>query len=175
MRHNQIYAENYLTYENVEPPAAGLYGLREIRVNAASSEEQNDIFFNDFGFRMTPENIRSSLTSDSAKNWLWKITPGDLTKWMGIPWQSDAGSCQAVFVKSQYPVPTWWAANLPVYILPEASYEKLLNPNILEDTKHNIYANRLAWLDTADTEFVKYHAEAGYPSREYRWIEGGLG
>ena len=51
---------------------------------------------------MDSDNIKASMKK-GADHWLWKTTPGDLTKWMGIPWQSDAGSCQAVYVEEQYP------------------------------------------------------------------------
>lgn len=177
MRHNLLYAENQEIYESVNG-MHGLYGLREIRVNAAAAEEQEKIFFNDFGLQMVTEDIRESMQQDNEKNWLWKITPGDLTKWMGIPWQSDAGSCQLVFIENQYPVPAWWAANLPVTVLPEDSFRKLSDPSILPETKKYIYASRLEWLHTTNTGFEGYHAEGGYMngliSMVYQWKEIGL-
>ncbi|MES2017346.1 MAG: LodA/GoxA family CTQ-dependent oxidase [Pseudomonadota bacterium] len=177
MRHNLIYAENCEVFKEVGPKT-GLYGLREVRINAATVERQKAIFFNDFGFQMVSEDIRESMDASNPKHWLWEITPGDLTKWMGIPWQSDAGSCQAVFIEKQYPVPAWWAANLPVYVLPEASYQKLLDPEILPETKRYIYGNRLAWLQTTDTGFVGYHAEGGYMNgliaMVYQWDKIGM-
>ncbi|WDF54204.1 LodA/GoxA family CTQ-dependent oxidase [Mucilaginibacter sp. KACC 22063] len=177
MRHNLIYAENKEIFEKVAAKE-GLFGLREIRINAATPAEQKEIFFNDFGFQMDSEDIRKTMDTTGGKHWLWKITPGDLTKWMGIPWQSDAGSCQAVFIEKQYPVPAWWAANLPVHVLPEASYLKILDPNILPDTKRNIFAGRLPWLQTTNTGFEGYHAEGGYMngliSMVYQWKKIGM-
>ncbi|MFT5778197.1 MAG: hypothetical protein ACI837_001153 [Crocinitomicaceae bacterium] len=181
MRHKQIYAENTKTYDFVNEDDGygyGFFGLREIRMNSATKEEQNDIFFKDFGFLMTPDDIKESMDSSHSKHWLWKVTPGDLTKWMGIPWQSDAGSCQAVFTNSQYPVPAWWAANLPVDVLTDESFKKIQDPEILEETKRNIYANRLPWLQTTDTGFVGYHAEGGYMNglinMVYKWKDIGM-
>ena len=183
MRHNRLYAENSLAYryivENREMVIGG-FGLREVRINAATPEEQKEIFFKDYGLLMTPDDIKASMTDDPDYNWLWKITPGDMTKWMGIPWQSDAGSCQAVFVEKQYPVPSWWAANLPVYVLPESSYELLQKPEeeISLETKKYIYANRLPWLHTTDTGFIGYHAEGGYMNgliaMVYKWKNIGV-
>ena len=177
MRHNLIYAVNVEVYEDVTENF-GLFGLREIRVNAATPEEQQKIYYNDFGLQMGSEDIRESMDSNHKKHWLWKITPGDLTKWMGIPWQSDAGSCQAVYVDKQYPIPAWWAANLPVHVLPQESYHKLLDPNILDDTKKNIFANREDWLHTANTGFIGYHAEGGYMNglinMVYEWNQIGM-
>ncbi|WP_108868328.1 LodA/GoxA family CTQ-dependent oxidase [Aquimarina aquimarini] len=180
MRHDLIYAENNMTFPWVSQGDFnyGFYGLREVRLNAATQIEQKDIFYNDFGFQMNSEDIRESMDPANEKNWLWKLPPGDLTKWMGIPWQSDAGSCQAVFIEKQYPIPSWWAANLPVHVLSSESYQKLLDPTILDDTKRNIYANRLAWLHTADTGFVGYHAEGGYINglinMVYQWKKIGV-
>ncbi len=180
MRHNIIYSENDLAYKWVYEGDYnyGFYGLREVRINAATPEEQAEIFYNDFGLQMTSEDIRESMKSKNKKNWLWKITPGDLTKWMGIPWQSDAGSCQAVYVEKQYPIPSWWAANFPVHVLSEDSYYKLLDPEILEDTKRYIYANRLDWLHTTNTGFIGYHAEGGYLNglinMVYQWKNIGM-
>ena len=180
MRHNRIYAQNTLTYPYIVEGdmTIGAFGLREVRLNAADLHEQDDIFFNDYGLLMTPEDIQKSMTDDENYNWLWKITPGDLTKWMGIPWQSDAGSCQAVFVEKQYPVPSWWAANLPVYVLNEDAYKQLQDPKILLETKKYIYANRLPWLHTTDTGFIGYHAEGGYMNglinMVYKWKNIGV-
>ena len=81
---------------------------------------------------------------------------------MGIPWQSDAGSCQAVWTNSQYPVPAWWAANLPIDVLTNKSYKAIKDVNTLPETKRNIYASRQPWLQTTDTGYVGYHAEGGY-------------
>ncbi|MDH7447857.1 LodA/GoxA family CTQ-dependent oxidase [Aquimarina sp. 2201CG14-23] len=180
MRHDMIYAENKMIYPYVSEENGynyGFYGLREVRLNAATVEEQERIFYNDFGFQMDSDDIAASMKK-GADHWLWKITPGDLTKWMGIPWQSDAGSCQAVFVEKQYPIPSWWAANLPVQVIPEDAYHKLLDPNILLETKHNIYASRLAWLHTTDTGFIGYHAEGGYLNglinMVYKWKDIGV-
>jgi len=177
MRHNVMYAENVEVYEDVTENF-GLFGLREIRINAATPAEQQEIYYNDFGFQMISEDIRESMETHHKKHWLWKITPGDLTKWMGIPWQSDAGSCQAVYVDKQYPIPAWWAANLPVHVLPEENYHKLQDPDILPDTKKNIFANREDWLHTANTGFIGYHAEGGYLNglinMVYEWNQIGM-
>lgn len=178
MRHSQMYSQNTQTVAEVTPGNA-LYGLREIRVNAATAAEQEAIFYNDFGLEINADDVIKSLDANNADyNWLWKSTPGDLTKWMGIPWQSDAGSCQAVFTDSQYPVPAWWAANLPVDVLTEASLVKMRDTSVTEDTRINIYANRLPWLKTTDTGYVGYHAEGGYMNglinMVYQWKDIGM-
>jgi len=181
MRHAQIYAENTLADRfagEADGYRYGFYGLREVRMNAATPERQTEIFYNDFGLRMTPDDIAQSMDPTHANHWLWEITPGDLTKWMGIPWQSDAGSCQAVYTDAQYPVPAWWAANLPVFVLTAESYAKMQDPNVLPSTKQSIYGNRQLWLQTTNTGYVGYHAEAGYQNglinMVYQWKDIGI-
>jgi len=152
--------------------------LREVRINSASKEVQDEIFFKNFGFLITPEDVRKSMDPKNEEYyWLWQTTPGDLTKWMGIPWQSDAGSCQAVWTDSQYPVPSWWAANLPIDVLTNESYKAIKNPDTLAETKRNIYASRQPWLQTTDTGYVGYHAEGGYLNglinMVYQWDQIG--
>ena len=181
MRHAQMYAQNTRTFEFVDDYEGydyGFYGLWEVRLNAATAEEQEDIFYNDFGFQMNAGDIAESIQDGNPKNWLWKSTPGDLTKWMGIPWQSDAGSCQTVFIDMQYPVPAWWAANLPVTVLTSESMDKVRDTDLLPFTRQATFADRLPWLYTANTGFVGYHAEAGYQNgliaMVYEWKNVGM-
>lgn len=177
MRHEQMYAENKLTYPKVSEESS-FFGLREIRIAAATKKEQKRIFYNDFGFQMDSDDVKASMDSSHEANWLWKTTPGDLTKWMGIPWQSDAGSCQKVFMDTQYPIPAWWAANLPVDVLTEESLVKMRDSSITDETKQFIYANRVPWLMTTDTGYVGYHAEGGYQNglinMVYKWKDIGI-
>ena len=182
MRHSQMYAEDKRTFDFVnldsDGYSYGFYGLWEVRLNTATPTEQEDIFYNDFGFEMIPEDIQKSLHPTDKNHWIWKTTPGDLTKWMGIPWQSDAGSCQTVYIDTQYPVPAWWAANLPVTVLTKENMDKVRQSDILPDTRRFIYGSRLPWLQTTDTGFVGYHAEAGYQNgliaMVYQWKNIGM-
>lgn len=177
MRHEQMYSANNLTFKNVTE-GASFFGLREIRIASATKNEQSEIFYNDFGFQMNSDDVKASLNPSNKENWLWKTTPGDLTKWMGIPWQSDAGSCQKVFLDSQYPIPAWWAANLPVDVLTEESLVKMQDTTLGDETKQYIYANRVPWLMTSDTGYVGYHAEGGYLNglinMVYKWKDVGV-
>ncbi|KZN37902.1 hypothetical protein N480_14255 [Pseudoalteromonas luteoviolacea S2607] len=82
-----------------------------------------------------------------------------------------------------FPIPSWWAANLPVHVLPLARYEKFKDSQSadlpeINGMTHNIaqgmsaetfehmrleqFSQRLEWLHTADLGFVGYHAEGGY-------------
>lgn len=176
-RHEQMYKQNSLS-EVAVTKSAPFFGLREIRVNAASYERQEEIFYNDFGNEMTAVDVKTFIDPTHEAHWLWELTPSDMTKWMGIPWQSDAGSCLKVFTNSQYPIPARWAANLPVDVLTEESMVKMRNIKITDDTRQDIYANRVPWLMTTDIGFVGYHAEGGYLNglinMVYKWKDIGV-
>ena len=171
-RHKEIYKQTgILEIHDFSP-------MPIIRINAATSQEQAAIFYKDFGQQINAQDVQDSLVPGSDKSWLWKITPGDLTKWMGIPWQSDAASCQLVYTESEYPIPAWWAANLPVSVLTSDSYEKLKDRSITKATRKNIFANRQTWLHTVDSGYVGYHAEGGYTngliSMVNKWKDIGI-
>ncbi len=166
MRRAQMYAKNEFISGVTED--INLLGLREFRINAA---ENNDDIYNDFGRVITAQNVTQSVNGDPKAHWLWTSTPGDLTKWMGIPWQSDAASCQAVYTAQDFPIPAWWAANLPVTIIPAARYESFkhgfngeskLDPTSHAALRETQFASRQPWLQTANTGFVGYHAQGGY-------------
>ena len=68
MRHKQMYSENSSTFDSVNGTEKyDLFGLREIRINASSKKVQDEIFFNDFGFLMTPDDVRNSMDSKRKK------------------------------------------------------------------------------------------------------------
>ena len=167
MRRKQMYAIN--TEQASVSGDINLLGLREFRINATADIEA--VFYRDYGRVITADDVRKSVAGDAAAKWLWQITPGDLTKWMGIPWQSDAASCQAVYTEQDFPVPAWWAANLPVTIVPAARYEQFKqgyspeSPSSEESVavaRQAQFAARQPWLQTADMGFVGYHAIGGY-------------
>ena len=166
MRRKEMYATNKFVAGVSED--VNLLGLREFRINAARNDSDTH---NDFGRVISAIDVTHSVSPNSEASWLWQSTPGDLTKWMGIPWQSDAASCQAVYTAQDFPIPAWWAANLPVTVIPASRYdlfkhganaEQALDFDTVEKLRQTQFASRQAWLQTADTGFVGYHAQGGY-------------
>ncbi len=52
--------------------------------------------------------------------------PGALTRWLGVPWQTDEASCLSGYDTTTYlPLPSFWAARVPNQILSEGSYERM--------------------------------------------------
>jgi len=95
--------------------------------------------------------------------------PGDLTRWMGVPWQGDAFSCQAVQTADGFPTPIWWPALLPVDVLPEAFYEQMMRTDLSNEERLRFYHSRVPWARGAAG--IGLHVEAGYTDGLRRMIE----
>ena len=67
----------------------------------------------DYGKKLTPA-VALSLTGP-----LHAQGPGDLTRWMGLPWQADTGFCRSGYDMNYDPfVPTFWPAGCPTRYSP---------------------------------------------------------
>ncbi len=94
--------------------------------------------------------------------------PGDLTRWMGVPWQGDAFSCQSVMTADGFPTPVWWPALLPVDVLPEGFYAQLMRTDLSDAERVRFYNSRVAWARGAAG--IGLHVEAGYTDGLRRMI-----
>lgn len=97
-------------------------------------------------------------TGDSAP--IGPQMPGDLTRWMGLPWQPDAFSCQRVAMQDDFPVPVWWPALLPVDVLPEVFYEQMMRTDLSASERMKFFENRVWW--ARGVPGIGYHANASY-------------
>lgn len=88
------------------------------------------------------------------------VSAGDLTRWMGLPWQCDAFSCQSVTFSNGFPVAVWWPALLPIDVLPEAYYDQLMRTDLTPAERLKFFESRLAW--SRGSAGIGYHAEASY-------------
>ena len=82
--------------------------------------------------------------------------PGSLTRWLGVPWQTDEASCLSGYNASLYlPLPSFWAARVPNQVLSEDSYKRMQdgNLNIAQRLKHFDY--RQDWLRDFSTQYQK--------------------
>jgi hypothetical protein len=66
---------------------------------------------------------------------LYEQGPGDLTRWMGLPWQMDTAMCRSGYEPEFDPfVPSFWPARVPNQVLLETNYKFVINTkNRLED------------------------------------------
>lgn len=112
----------------------------------------------DLGRLLTPEITVAGTPSTPAP--IGEQSPGDLTRWMGLPWQCDAFSCQQVQVQEDFPTPVWWPALLPVDVLPEKYYEQVMRADLSADQRVRFFESRVAW--SRGVAGIGYHANASY-------------
>jgi len=108
----------------------------------------------DFGPLLTPD-VCMSEDGPLSRN-----TPGDLTRWMGVPWQSDAASCQNIYVPKDFPLPVWWPSILPVDVLPEFAYRQVMDTSLPAAQRQKFFGFRREW--PRGVGDVGYHALGGY-------------
>ncbi|WP_366554284.1 CTQ-dependent glycine oxidase GoxA [Aquibaculum sediminis] len=142
LRHREMYA---IAHGQSQEPFRIARGKRESLIQ-------------DIGRLLTPEIAFSG--GNGAPPPIGPQMPGDLTRWMGLPWQCDVFSCQQVALQSDFPTPVWWPALIPVDVLPEEFYEQVMRDDLDPEQRQRFFQHRVAW--TRGVAGVGYHAEASY-------------
>jgi hypothetical protein len=92
------------------------------------------------------------LSRDQALAWdgPWGPSgPGSLTRWMGVPWQTDEASCNSglIYEPSLYlSSPSFWGARVPNQVLPIEAYNIALTPGLAPLQVQRHFSNRRFWL-----------------------------
>lgn len=95
----------------------------------------------DYGSTLTPD---EALAADGP---LVTSGPGDITRWMATPWQTDTASCRSGYQPEINPyLPTFWPARAPNGVLTEREYEIVMDPNAEESLRKEAFATRPDWL-----------------------------
>lgn len=116
------------------------------RLNVVDKGQDTDL---NFGPLLSPQ------IALSEHGPLSKSGPGSLTRWLGVPWQTDEASCLSGYNPSTYlPLPSFWAARVPNQVLSEDGFERLNddNVNIGQRLKHFDY--RQDWLRDLGTQYL---------------------
>ena len=142
LRLKEMYARNY---DDTAEPFRIAHGDRDSLNQNLGRLLTPEIAFNGFGD--TPPPIGPQMA-------------GDLTRWMGLPWQCDAFSCQQVLMQQNYPTAVWWPALLPIDVLPEAYYSAGLDETLTQEERDRFMASRVNW--TRGVAGIGYHANASY-------------
>jgi hypothetical protein len=107
----------------------------------------------DFGDKLTPE------TCLGPRGALDVAVAGSLTRWMGVPWQTDEASCNsdADYSPSSYlSMPSFWGPRAPNQVLSKASFSRLTDPATSELQALKYYGYREDWLrDIRSTGYIK--------------------
>jgi hypothetical protein len=96
----------------------------------------------DFGSELTPE------VCLGPGGPLSETGAGALTRWMGVPWQTDGGSCSSggEYTPMYYlSVPSFWASRVPNDVLPQAAYERLKDSRVSPTQRAKHFDGRAAW------------------------------
>lgn len=165
-----------LTQAALEPCSGGAfhpgveltYYLRLKEMYARNYDETAEPFRIAHGDRPSlNQNLGRLLTPEVAFNGFEDTPPaigpqmaGDLTRWMGLPWQCDAFSCQQVLLQQNYPTAVWWPALLPIDVLPEPYYTASLDESLTEEEREKFITSRASW--SRGVAGIGYHANASY-------------
>jgi L-Lysine epsilon oxidase N-terminal/L-lysine epsilon oxidase C-terminal domain len=72
--------------------------------------------------------------------------PGDITRWMAVPWQTDSASCRSGYDKKYDPyLPTFWPARVPNQVLSDAAYQIVMDPKKTVGERLEAFASRTDW------------------------------
>ncbi|HEX8093702.1 LodA/GoxA family CTQ-dependent oxidase [Jatrophihabitans sp.] len=82
---------------------------------------------------------------------LYEQSPGDLTRWMAVPWQTDTASCRSGYTSALTPafdpyLPTFWPARVPNHVLTQADYDTVLDTSLPLADRREAFERRAAWL-----------------------------
>lgn len=88
--------------------------------------------------------------------------PGDLSRWMACPWQTDTSSCLSAYrpYGGEY-LPTFWPARVPNDVLTEAEYERIMGGAASIAAKEEAFdaTRRERWL-----RGIVYQNGTGFPA-----------
>ena len=72
---------------------------------------------------------------------------GSVTRWLGVPWQTDEASCLSGYNPSTYlPLPSFWAARVPNQVLSEDSFKRLTDGTLNTPQRLKHFDYRQDWL-----------------------------
>ena len=77
---------------------------------------------------------------------LHKQGPGELSRWMAVPWQVDTAGCRSGYDKKYDPyLPTFWPAGVPNTVLTEENYEIVMDDTASIEDRLAAFHDRRTW------------------------------
>ena len=81
--------------------------------------------------------------------------PGSLTRWLGVPWQTDEASCMSGYDVTLYlPLPSFWSVRVPNTILSMDSYNRLKATTTNDGQKLKHFSYRVDWMRDFTSNYV---------------------
>jgi hypothetical protein len=112
----------------------------------------------DYGTQLTPEMVMQT------NGVLYGQSPGSISRWMAVPWQTDTASCRSGYYAGYGPrydpyVPTFWPARVPNHVLTEASYQLAIDETKPRDERVKAFNQRAMWLRVLSQNYLEAIAE----------------
>jgi hypothetical protein len=90
------------------------------------------------------------LTPDKALSPIGPLNgagPGDLSRWMAVPWQTDTASCLSgySFFNTSPSLPTFWPARVPNQVLSAQDFSIVMDPNAKPEARLAAFYRRENW------------------------------
>ena len=99
----------------------------------------------EYGPYLDPAPFQKGASSITPIDENWN-SPGDLTRWMAVPWQTDTSSCRSGYSANYDPyIPTFWPARVPNNVLSEKDYQKVINEDLPRKERLAIFNRRVTW------------------------------
>jgi L-Lysine epsilon oxidase N-terminal/L-lysine epsilon oxidase C-terminal domain len=99
----------------------------------------------DYGPALLPSDFQNGNYFTTPLGTMWN-GPGDLSRWMAVPWQTDTASCRSGYEPTYDPViPTFWAAHVPNQVLREQDYEIVMNTKLPRSQRLEAFNKRASW------------------------------
>lgn len=107
----------------------------------------------DFGDRLTQKAVLASNGPLHAQG------PGDLTRWMALPWQMDTLGCRSGYFDSldKY-LPTFWPARVPNHVLCSSDYETVMDKSRTAEERIGAFYSRRSWYAPLGSEVALSNA-----------------
>jgi hypothetical protein len=111
--------------------------------------------------------------------------PGDITKWMAVPWQSDTASCRAGYPNTEFQsdlfIPTFWPSRVPNNVLTDRQHDIITDPGTSPAARMAAFNTRPFFLRSLNfnapyieqiTKMVTCFGELGLILRREASVEG---
>jgi hypothetical protein len=116
--------------------ASMYYAPFRIRPRAPNQSEQ------DYGPLLQPNMIND----ENENGPLYANGPGDITRWMAVPWQTDTASCRSGYEPEYDPyLPTFWPPRVPNHVLRHVDYERVMKDTLPPDKRMLAFQTRASW------------------------------
>jgi hypothetical protein len=109
-----------------------------------------------YGGKLTPSNVMLE------NGVLYGQSPGTITRWMAVPWQTDTASCRSgyAFTLGFGPlydpyIATFWPARVPNHVLTEVDYQTAIDPNKPREERVAAFNQRAMWLRVLSQNYLE--------------------